>query len=121
MQILPSLCSCDIVHTIIVSHGKNETYFETPDLPKVKHYKHYKENDEWGMIRRYWLAKFAPTEAYVSVACALAGCIPLQSCTRKAEQELSVFLRASSRDPPPPTPPFRPAAFLRSWSWMTTS
>jgi len=54
-NILPQLCKYkNIIDEIIISHGKKETFFETPQKKIIKHLHHWeKDNQEYGLTLRF--------------------------------------------------------------------
>ena len=53
-DILPKIINYNLVSEVIISHGRSETYFQTPDIKMVKHYKDENlNNSNLGVARRF--------------------------------------------------------------------
>merc|ERR1711991_225098 len=46
----------DVVKEVIVSHGRVENFFETPDMDKIVHVRDFVRSDRVGLMRRFELA-----------------------------------------------------------------
>ena len=52
-DILPKIINYNLVSEVIISHGRSETYFQTPDIKMVKHYKDENLNSNLGVSLRF--------------------------------------------------------------------
>lgn len=52
-DILPKIVNYKLVSEVIVSHGNSKTYFETPELKIVKHYRDENMNTKLGVALRF--------------------------------------------------------------------
>ena len=52
-DILPKITNYNLVSEVIISHGNSETYFQTPDIKMVKHYKDENLNSNLGVALRF--------------------------------------------------------------------
>jgi len=52
-DILPKIINYNLVSEVIISHGRSETYFQTPDIKMVKHYKDENLNSNLGVALRF--------------------------------------------------------------------
>jgi len=59
---IPTLLDCDGIRHIIVSHGKEDTYFESPD-PRVECHRHFDLNAVHGLSLRFYCRIHVKTDA----------------------------------------------------------
>jgi hypothetical protein len=52
-DILPKIINYNLVSEVIISHGKSETYFQTPGIKMVKHYRDENLNPKLGVALRF--------------------------------------------------------------------
>ncbi len=66
-DILPIVSSYPIVNQVIVSHGRNDTIFSTPNLSNVSHLNHSLLNQSYGLSRRFISALGSQTECVLFI------------------------------------------------------
>mmetsp|Transcript_13289 Transcript_13289/g.35620 ORF Transcript_13289/g.35620 Transcript_13289/m.35620 type:complete len:386 (-) Transcript_13289:80-1237(-) len=70
-NILPRLATMNIVKNVLISHGRQDTFFETPNLPKVRHLKTWgaggdnDDNAKIGLYQRFKAAQLAESDCVI--------------------------------------------------------